>query len=174
MIKNERFTEIYNKYANLIYQYTYARVKDDYLTMEMVQQVFVNFYEHMDEVSDDIVKPWLLLCCKNEIIDYFRKMDYKKRSYIQDIRAEEEIVTEDNTECVVERLVNRELTFQILENLKRKNESWYQIIEAVAIMQMTHEEAAEYLNISTQVLCAKLYRARKYIRRKFGEEYMNL
>lgn len=173
-MRNERFTMLYKEYANLIYQYVYVRVKDDYLALEIVQQVFVSFYEHMDEVNDDIIKPWLLLCCKNEMIDYYRKADYRKRSYPYDLEVEQEIMVEDNAECVVERLVNKELTFHILECLKKKNESWYQIIEAVAILQMTNEEAAEYLHMSTQVLCAKLYRARKYIRRKFGEEYENL
>ena len=173
-MRNERFTRLYNQYSNLIYQYIYVRVKDDNLAMEMLQQVFVNFYEHMDSVSDDIVKPWLILCCKNEMIDYYRKVDYRKRSTFYDIGIEEEIMVADNAECVVERLANRELTFHILECLKAKNESWYQIIEAVAIMQMTNEEAAEYLHMSPQVLYAKLYRARKYIRRKFGEEYSNL
>jgi len=174
MMKNDRFTKIYNEYANLMYQYTFVRVRDDNLAMEIVQQVFVDYYEHMDQVTEDIVKPWLMLCCKNEIVDYYRKVNYRKRTYFPEIPTEEEIVMEDNAECIVERMVNKELTFQILENLKQKNESWYRIIEAVAILQMTHEEAAVYLHISEDVLRAKLYRARKYIRRKFGEEYMNL
>lgn len=174
MTKNDKFTKIYEKYINLTFQYTVARVKNADLAMEFAQQAFANFYEHMDEISDDIVKPWLLLCCKREVIDYFRKTEIKNRTYNPNIRVEDDIVAEDNTERVVERIVQEHLTFQIMECLRTKNESWFEIIEAIALMEMSQEEAAEYLGMSPQVLRAKLYRARKFIRKKFGEEYLNL
>ena len=37
--------------------------------------------------------------------------------------------------------------------------------------EMTQEEAAQYLGISQEVLRAKLYRARKFIRKKFRDKY---
>lgn len=40
--------------------------------------------------------------------------------------------------------------------------------------QMSYEEAAKHLNIEVQVLRARLYRARRYIRKKYGEEYQEL
>lgn len=174
MRKNDKFTEIYKRYVNLVFQYATVKVKNQELAKEFVQQVFINFYEHMDEVSEDIVKPWLLLCCKREIIDYFRKTEIKNRSYNPNIRVEDDIVVEDNTERIIEKMVQEELTFQIMETLRRKNESWYEIMEAVGLLEMSQEEAAEYLGISPQVLRAKLYRARKFIRKKYGEEYLNL
>ena len=176
MTKNEKFTKIYEEYSNLVYQYAVARTSDEDLSMEFVQQVFVSFYEHMDKVPQDIVKPWLLLSCKHEMIDYFRKTEIKGRSYSYntDIRVEDDIITEDNTERIVENIVKGEFTFDILVALKEKNESWYRIIEAVGIFEMSQEEAAEYLGMSVQVLRAKLYRARKYIRKKYGDRYLEL
>lgn len=174
MTKNDRFDAIYDSHVNLVYQYAVVKVKSSDLAKEFVQQVFMNFYEKMDEISEDLIKPWLLLCCKREIIDYFRKTEIKSRSYNPNIRVEDDIVVEDNAERIIEQMVQEELTFHIMECLRRKNESWYEIIEAVGLLEMTQEEAAEHLGISPQVLRAKLYRARKFIRKKYGEEYMNL
>lgn len=175
MKKNERFTEIYNNYGNLIYQYAMKRTKDEELATDLVQQVFLKFYEHMDKIGTDVEKPWLLLCCKNEIIDYFRKSALK--NCCEDIDApgvEVEIHSEDSTEYVVERILKEDLSIRILSALRKKNKSWYEIIEAISIMEMSQEEAAEHLCMSREVFRAKLYRARKYIRNKFGDKYQDI
>lgn len=51
---------------------------------------------------------------------------------------------------------------------------WYYVIMDICILQMSYEEAAKHLNIEVQVLRARLYRARRYIRKKYGEEYQEL
>lgn len=48
------------------------------------------------------------------------------------------------------------------------------VIMDICILQMSYEEAAKHLNIEVQVLRARLYRARRYIRKKYGEEYQEL
>ena len=175
MRKNEKFTDIYNKFSNLVFRYALVRVKDEDLAMEFVQQVFLGFFEHMDEVPNDIVKPWLLLCCKREIIDFFRKRDNKNQFFGEsEICSDVTVYAEDNTERVIQHMAEEELTFHIMESLKEKNESWFRIMEAVGILEMSQEEAAEYLGISLQVLRAKLYRARKFIRKKYGGKYREI
>ena len=175
MTKNERFTNIYNKYGNLIFQYAMKRVKNEELAMEFVQQVFTSFYEKMDYIAEDVEKPWLLVCCKNEIIDYYRRPDIKNRyESVESIGVDVEVRAEDNTECVVENLLKEHLSIEILNALRRKNESWYRIVEEIAVMEMSQEEAAEHLGMSPEMLRAKLYRARKYIRKKFGNQYLEL
>ena len=50
---------------------------------------------------------------------------------------------------------------EVLTALRKKNESWYQIVWAVCVEELSQEEAAERLGISPEILRAKLYRARK-------------
>ncbi len=171
---NEKFTKVYKEYVNLVFQYALSKVKNEDLAMEFTQQVFTRYFEKIREVPEDIIKPWLLLCCKNEIIDHFRKMEVKQRYCSMKMSSDVSIVAEDNTERLVEQMVQEEFTFKILETLKKKNESWFQIIEDVVILGKSQEEAAEYLGISVEVLRAKLYRARKFLRKQYGDQYKNI
>ena len=47
----------------------------------------------------------------------------------------------------------------------------FEVIRLIDKNQMTQEEAAQHLGISQEVLRAKLYRARKFIRKKFRDKY---
>ena len=84
------------------------------------------------------------------------------------------VIHEDNTERVITRLSHNMLTERILEELYDKKKEWYYVIMDICILQMSYEEAAKHLNIEVQVLRARLYRARRYIRNKYGEEYQEL
>ena len=84
------------------------------------------------------------------------------------------VIHEDNTERVITRLSHNMLTERILEELYDKKKEWYYVIMDICILQMSYEEAAKHLNIEVQVLRARLYRARRYIRKKYGEEYQEL
>lgn len=175
MIKNERFRKVYDEYGTVIFQYAMKRVGNEEVAKEFVQQVFMKFYEHMDEIKLNVEKPWLLLCCKHEIIDYYRKPENRNRcDNIDPADVTVEVRSEGNIEFVVENMLREDLSMQILEALRKKNESWYRIVEEIAVLEMSQEEAAEHLGMSLEVLRAKLYRARKYIRKKFGEEYLQI
>ena len=172
MKKDERFTDTYNRYGDLIFWYAKRRLSNEELSKDCTQQVFLKYYEHMDHISEEMEKPWLLTCCKNEIIDYFRKIE--RRKGFENIHAPEvevHVCSQDNAEYIVERLNQEAFREEILTAVRKKNESWYQILHAVCVENMTQEEAAEYLGISQELLHAKLYRARKYIRRKFKDKY---
>ena len=108
MKKNERFTDTYNRYGDLIFWYAKRRLSNEELSKECTQQVFLKYYEHMDVISEEMVKAWLLTCCKNEIIDYFRRIERRKGfENIDAPEVEVHICSQDNAEYVVERL-NRE------------------------------------------------------------------
>ena len=108
MKKNERFTDTYNRYGDLIFWYAKRRLSNEELSKECTQQVFLKYYEHMDVISEEMVKAWLLTCCKNEIIDYFRKIERRKGfENIDAPEVEVHICSQDNAEYVVERLNHR-------------------------------------------------------------------
>ena len=121
MKKNERFTDTYNRYGDLIFWYAKRRLSNEELSKECTQQVFLKYYEHMDVISEEMVKAWLLTCCKNEIIDYFRKIERRKGfENIDAPEVEVHICSQDNAEYVVERL-NREAFYtEVLTALRKK------------------------------------------------------
>lgn len=170
-MKNEIFTVTYEKYKNLLMKIIYDRSGSLDVAEEITQQVFVAFYQEMERINEKFYKPWLMLTARNAVVDYQRKKRTKKEIPAGNSIGIYGIITENNTEKVVERMINIQLSFRILEDLREKNEGWYRVIEAICIQEMEHEEAAEYLRLTPQGLRAKLYRARKYIRQKYSEEY---
>lgn len=171
-MKNKVFTILYTDYRHLLMKIVVDRSGDSDLAEEICQQAFVAFYQKMDTIDKTFYKPWLMLAAKNAVIDYLRKRNFRREFPMSDCHLTDyEIITEDNTERIVDRMVDAQLSFRILEDLKKTNEGWYQVIEAVCVQEMRQEQAAEYLQVTPQVLRAKLYRARKYIRSKYENEY---
>ena len=60
-MKNRKFTELYIQYRNLIMKIVVDRLGDRALAEEISQQVFAAFYQNMDTVKDEFIKPWLML-----------------------------------------------------------------------------------------------------------------
>ena len=169
--KNARFTEVYNQYHRLVMKIIVNRLGNSYVAEEVVQQVFTSYYTKMDHIGDSIIKPWLIITAKNATVDYLRKINSRIDLYTIDYIQDFSIVAENNVEKVVENMVNSQLTLRILGDVKAMNEDWYNIIVLVCMEGMSQEKAAEQLGFSYSVLRAKLYRARKYIRKKYGDEY---
>ncbi len=110
-MNEKKFTEVFNKYNRLVRKMVISRSGNDMLAEEICQQVFLQYFEQMNNIS---------------------------------------------------------------EELYDKKKEWYYVIMDICILQMSYEEAAKHLNIEVQVLRARLYRARRYIRKKYGEEYQEL
>ena len=144
------------------------------LAEEICQQVFLNYFENMEAVNDEMVQPWLLLTAKNLIRDYFRRQQVRKNTYSLESYSELTIILEDNTERILNHIADNMLTERILAELYEHRKDWYDVVVRVCILELTYEEAARQLGIKMEMLRARLFRARKYIRKKYGEEYREM
>lgn len=173
-MNEKKFTEVFNKYNRLVRKMVISRSGNDMLAEEICQQVFLQYFEQMNNISEELIQPWLLLTTRNMVYDYLRKMQVRKDTHSINGIEDFMVIHEDNTERVITRLSHNMLTERILEELYDKKKEWYYVIMDICILQMSYEEAAKHLNIEVQVLRARLYRARRYIRKKYGEEYQEL
>ena len=171
MIKKQKFDEIYYEYKDTVYRYVFVRTGDPETTYEIGQEVFAKYYENMMEIQDDMVAPWLLLCAKHKIVDYWRKQRRFKETSYEACVLERELISDNGLEKIVESAAQREFILRLLSELKAKNEGWYEVVEAVCIFEMPQDEAAQYLGISVPVLRARLSRARKFLRKNHGKDY---
>ena len=60
---------------------------------------------------------------------------------------------------------------EIFAALYKHNPRWYDAIRYVYYLEIPQSAVAERMEISIEVLHSLLYRARKWIRKKFGVEY---
>lgn len=170
-MKNKRFAEAYTKYRKLVMKIAYDRLRDTFLAEEICQQVFVAFYEHMDRICDEKrIKSWLIVATRNTVYDYFRKQKVRgeKAVYLRVDAAARVPAAEDEA---VSHVFDEKLSGRIMDDLREKNEEWFEVVRAICVDGMKQREAAKYLRMSPQVLNAKLYRAKQYIRRKYQKEY---
>lgn len=171
-MKNKRFEEYFLKYKNLIIRLVMLKLDDYQVAQEICQQVYVALYTNMDKVQPDLVKAWLIRCTQNAIIDYTRRRKVKKEVFIDTSIAEAgNILMEESMELHAKKLEDRELTGRILREVREVNTLWFEALMLCCVDGLSYEEAAVKLNIPVDVLRARIYRARTYIRKRFGDEY---
>lgn len=172
MSKNEMFEEYFKKYKNLLIRAVMLKTGDYQVAQEICQQVFCSYYSHMDEIEQEVVKAWLLKCTQNAIVDYLRKNGLRRELILgNDYQDMGSAVAEMEADYCENQVINTELTGRILRDVRAVNESWYEVLIMICVDGMSHKQAAEKLHVSEQVLRARLYRARNYVREKFGDEY---
>ena len=170
MNENETFTEIYERYAELIMKSVVAQTRDVELAKEICQQTFQNFFENMDTVQLRFVKAWLLHVSNNLLIDHWRKGSTRK-----------EVLDEDSVgscaDCTVVDDIAGQCTMKVflcdlLRDLREVNEHWFEVVDHICVREESYEEAAKQLGVSAAVLRARLHRARNYIKEKYGDHYL--
>lgn len=172
MGKNELFEKYFREYKDLLIRSVMAKTGDYQTAQEICQQVFCTYYSHMDEIDADLVKAWLLRCTQNAIVDHLRKNGLGKEiAFRNEYQEAGNTLTETEVDCCGNREIDMELTGRILKDVREVNESWYEVLMMICVERMSHKQAAERLHVSEQVLRARLYRARNYVREKFGDEY---
>ena len=71
--RDDVFEVLYTDYFSPIYRYVFYRLRDKDLSMDIVQNVFLNVFNHKDTIRLDKALPYLYTVARNQIIDYLRK-----------------------------------------------------------------------------------------------------
>lgn len=173
-MKNKRFEEYFREYKDLIIRQVMDKTGDYQAAQEICQQVFFKLYLNMDRVHPEMVKAWLMRCAKHAISDYFRKKKLKNEFFVEtSVSDEGNLLVEESVEIYEEKRETEELTGRILKEVREANEKWYEILVLSCIEGMSYSEMAKKLNVPAGVLRARMYRARMFIRDRFGDEYLN-
>lgn len=77
------FEAIYNTYAPLLYRYAFSRIRDKETCEEMIQEVFVRFWEKRTTLAHvTALKPYLYAAIRHKIIDHIAHSIIRER-YVQ-------------------------------------------------------------------------------------------
>lgn len=171
-MKNKKFEEYFRQYKNLVIRFVMLKLNDYQTAQEICQQVYVALYTNMDKVEPDLVKAWLLRCAQNAVIDHIRRNKVRKEIFTDTSVSESgNLLMEESVELYEEKLENRELTGRILREIREMNPLWFEALMVCCVEGLSYEEAASKLDVPVSVLRARIYRARTYIRKKYGREY---
>jgi len=173
-----RFQAIYLKNKNLVFRAAVHYTKDKVAAEDFMQAAFLNLYIHMDDMQDDQhAEYWLLRTVKNLVINHQNK--YKREEFAEDIiltsdlhvwtlSIEEEMLTNQYDETF------KEFRERIFRALFAENENWYTAITLLYCRERPYDEVAKELNMNTEALYSMVYRAKKWIKRTYEEQYLAL
>lgn len=177
--ENTIFDIIYkNNFVN-VYKVALKYSRNHHAAEEITQSVFMKLYVNIDNINLDSAKSWLILTAKYMALNL--KRDRAREYLVEDLSMEEETILSESGESPEEVFVRKikerefvELKEDIFAALYEKNPRWYDAITITYVLEKPQKEVAENMGITLEVLHSMLYRARKWIKENYKDEYDHL
>ncbi len=178
--KEERFESIYRAYADDILKVALHHTKDEYVAQEITQKTFIQFYKHFEDEEIECIRAYLICSAKRLAYNWYRDtkheresedvdmLDYSGDEHARTISVEDAYILKEHSEDC------KDLRKGIFAKLYEKNVDWYNAMMLVYCMEKSVEQVTEELGISSDVLYSRLYRAKKWIRKNYAEEYKEI
>lgn len=176
--KDKLFDSIYRTYEADVYRACLYISRDQYLSQDVTQQAFLNFYERFEETQPQCIKAYLIQSAKNLLKNHYRdNKRFVENDENGDIPFADDLTTESIEEQYIEeeaRIMKRKLTDEILVDLKESHESWYEILYMMYYRDMNHDQIVTELEISKEVLYSRLRRAKVWIQKNYKIEFEDM
>lgn len=176
---NSVFDEIYDTYAGTVYKTAMKYSENHHVAEEIVQDVFLKLLRHEKDVNKEAAGKWLTLTTKHMALNYNR--DHAREYLVEDLLYDEEALDQEVEESPENRLLTRieheeeaRLLDDIFGALYRENPRWYEAVTITYVLEKPQKEVAEEMGITLEVLHSTLYRAKRWIRRNYGDRYRHL
>lgn len=170
-IKEESFTEIYELYWKDLYLYCDHYLKDEEISKELVQDIFISLWENRNKtVINKSLKQYLFGAAKLKILEYYRKQTIRQK-YIK-YKLLQPVSTGSTEEQVNYNELHHAFS-QAVNGLPEKSQLVYQLSRYEG---MNNKSIAATLSITEKAVEGNMSRAIAYIRKKlkaFNQEHTN-
>lgn len=165
----EAFSELYNKYAGMVFNFTHAILKDTYLSEDITQSCFALMWTRRTSISPDGNMPaWLYVVARNAVFKELRRQVAASK-YIDYVANSGEIqlgggnFEAGDTEVI---LAEAEAAIAALPESRRM------IYKMRFIEGLSVHEISERLDISPKTVETQIARAKNAIRQRISELLM--
>lgn len=165
----EAFSELYNKYAGMVFNFTHAILKDTYLSEDITQSCFALMWTRRTSISPDGNMPaWLYVVARNAVFKELRRQVAASK-YIDYVANSGEIqlgggnFEAGDTEVI---LAETEAAIAALPESRRM------IYKMRFIEGLSVHEISERLDISPKTVETQIARAKNAIRQRISELLM--
>jgi RNA polymerase sigma-70 factor (ECF subfamily) len=160
------FTVIYNRYKTRVYNYVLKMTSDIMTAEDIVQNVFLKFYENMNTLkSPDSSKYWIYTTARNEIFAYFRGRKTKKDQFnVEDTEGLEK-PGEADTEHLYDLKEFKELIEKELETMEYEYREIFLLREYGGL---SYREIGSVLNTNEALVKSRLFSIRKKLIKKLS------
>lgn len=174
---NQEFDSIYVENCKMVLWTIYKYTQSEAVAEEIMQDVFLNLYDNIEEINMATVQNWLLVVARNQALNWVKRTEAERR-ILEDMENNKDIVTDESVEESVfkkeQRKNLRGLSREIFQELEKENERWHEAFVRVYCLERPQRQVAEEMNVSIEVLHAMLYRARRWIKRNYQERYTKI
>ncbi|MCH7396830.1 RNA polymerase sigma-70 factor [Belliella sp. DSM 107340] len=152
----KQFEETFNEYWEVLYSAAYVRTKDQAVTEDIVQEIFIDFWQRRNEIKiKTSLKAYLLTAVKYKVIKHFAH----SHLFLRNTEEHEEIAMFDNDNLEFEDLYDE------LEIAIDKLSPRCQLIFRMSRIEgYSTDEIASQLNISSQTVHNQLSKSLGIVR----------
>ena len=169
---DDSFTELVNRYKNLVYSVIYRQTKDKELANDYAQDVFLKVYKNLKSYSPDFkFSTWIMRITGNHIIDMHRKKKLQEVSYEEHA---ESIERSSNAEISAEGAFLKLEEARRIEKIVAGLPEMYKVPVVLYHGQgLSYQEIAESLGEPLSKVKNRIFRGRKMLRAKLAGEVSN-
>jgi len=160
------FRNVFDRFHPKIYRFVFSFLKDKERSEEIVQDTFLNFWMHRENLRPDLpIAPLLFTIARRMLVDAWRKAASSENFRQRLIARMESELSND----VEEKLFAAELERITQDALKKLNEQQQKVFALSRYEGLSYEEIAEQLHISKNTVKYHLMNALKVLRAHFSE-----
>ncbi|WP_120336612.1 RNA polymerase sigma factor [Sphingobacterium siyangense] len=151
---------LYDKYAQMVYQFALHILKDEHIAEEIVQDTFLQLWDSREKIDiDSNIRTFIYVISRNKC---FNRLKQLKRYH----SLFEPLCSEGSHDCISEQdpLAEKEVN-EALEQLVQKLPKKQQLVFRMSRFEgLSHQEIAQQLSISTNTVKNHLVSSLKFIK----------
>jgi RNA polymerase sigma-70 factor (ECF subfamily) len=161
------YWDIYDNYYERVKKFIFALVKDEWVADDLVQETFIKVQKNLNQLKEETkLSSWIFRIAYNLCQDHFRKTSQSSKR--EQIPAEErQFLAEPLFQKEFEQ---RQMGACVQDKIRLLPESYQTVLVLFDLMEFSHQEIAEILDISVENVKVRLHRARKKLKTILEEE----
>ncbi len=155
--RQELFRSVFDSYSKLVYSVAYSYMKNRSDANDIMQDVFLKFYQHMEKLEEPRFKPWLITVTANSCKNMLRSGWFSRTFFTEDtddIPYEQDFGEESDLFRAVMRLPEKERI----------------PIHLFYYEGCTTHEISQMLKVKESTVRVRLMRAREKLKKLLEEE----
>ncbi|HEX8021968.1 RNA polymerase sigma-70 factor [Mucilaginibacter sp.] len=164
------FTAIHSRYYGMLYQHAYKRLSDRDAVKDILQELFIHLWDQRRSIElKGNLQSYLCLVVRNKVLNVF-KHEKIKSNYISSLINFEE-TCQSTTD---ENLRNKELVALVKAEVSALPPKMRLIFELSRDSNLSHNEIAEKLEISSLTVRKQVNNSLKILRARLASQFLLL
>ncbi len=155
------FKVLYDRFWESLYTRAYSILGDKSLAKDIVQDVWISFWERRDKINNDNIEGYLLRAVRFKVYNEFRNSKYRSKLVEEFVQNYNPHIQTNNIEQFIQLKDTEKAIFKVVNCLPNKCK---QVFELSRFDGMKNEEIAQKLNISKRTVETHISNALKVLK----------